>query len=185
MKLILAQGNPGPNYDKTRHNVGFLVLNKFAEKSNLTWKEKSKFKALITETTVNGEKVLFIKPTTFYNETGQTARSVYDFYNIDPTSDLLVIHDDLALPFGTIRIRNQGRDAGNNGIKSINSSIGINYHRIRIGIATDQRLVMGDTDFVLGNFSIEETDKLPEIIKKATNIIDSFIAGSIDLTTIN
>jgi PTH1 family peptidyl-tRNA hydrolase len=185
MKLILAQGNIGPNYDKTRHNVGFLVLDKFAAQSDLTWKEKPKFNALITELTIDNEKILLIKPTTYYNETGVSAHKLIDFYNLNPTQDLLVIHDDLALPFGTIRTRNQGSDAGNNGIKSINASIGTNYHRIRIGIANDQRPMIDDSDFVLGKFSLEESEKIPEIINKATDIIDSFIAGSIDLTTLN
>ncbi len=185
MKLVLAQGNPGSDYDRTRHNVGFNVLDKFAETQNLTWSEKSKFKALIAEATLQGEKVILVKPTTFYNETGQSARQLIDFYHLNPAEDLLVIHDDLALPFGTIRTRRQGSDGGNNGIKSLNSHLGPDYHRMRIGIGNELRDRIDDADFVLGRFSADESKILDDIINKATDIIDSFIAGSIDLTTTN
>ncbi len=185
MKLILAQGNPGTSYDRTRHNVGFLVLDKFAEQHGLVWAEKSKFNALVTEVTLQGEKVILVKPTTFYNETGNSARKLIDFYNLDPANDLLVIHDDLALPFGTTRTRRQGSDGGNNGIKSLNSHLGPDYHRIRIGIWNELRDRMDDADFVLSRFSADESKALDDIIKKATDIIDSFIAGSIDITTTN
>jgi len=99
MKLILAQGNPDTKYDRTRHNVGFASLDQFAHQYNLIWSEKAKFKAVMAETIVAGEKVILVKPTTYYNETGLSARTLVDFYNLDPANDLLVIHDDLALPF--------------------------------------------------------------------------------------
>src|SRR6266568_2679917 len=130
MKLILAQGNPGAEYAKTRHNVGFMALDVYAEKHDLEFQDKSKFHAQIAEMMPEDEKILFVKPTTFYNETGQAARALADFYKIAPT-DILVIHDDLALPFGTLRTREKGSDAGNNGIKSLNAHLGEKYTRIR------------------------------------------------------
>jgi len=179
MKLIFAQGNPETKYDNTRHNVGFAVIDEFAKSLDLKWAEKSKFAALIAETTIDGEKVILAKPTTYYNETGQSARKLIDFYSIMPEHDLLVIHDDLALPFGTIRTRKQGSDAGNNGIKSLNNHIGEEYHRIRIGIANEYREQMGDMDFVLGKFSQDEVADLAKQIPEIFGFISDFIAGNL------
>lgn len=174
MKLILGQGNPDTKYDRTRHNVGFAVLDEFARAHDLTWSGKSKFNALITETTVDGEKVILIKPTTYYNETGISARKLIDFYSLDPANDLLVIHDDLALPFGTIRTRKQGSDAGNNGIKSLNSHLGPDYHRIRIGVYSELRDRMDDAEFVLSRFNKDESEQL------AANIIPHVLSRMIE-----
>lgn len=179
MKLILAQGNPESKYDNTRHNVGFAVIDEFAESHSLTWHEKSKFSALIAETTIDGEKVILAKPTTYYNETGQSARKLVDFYSILPEHDLLVVHDDLALPFGTIRTRKQGSDAGNNGIKSLNNHVGSDYHRIRIGIANDLRDQMGDVDFVLSKFSKDELEALQNLQPEFLQSINDFIHGTL------
>ncbi|NTW61269.1 peptidyl-tRNA hydrolase, partial [Candidatus Saccharibacteria bacterium] len=112
MKIIFAQGNPEPRYSGTRHNVGFAVLNELAHNLNLKWEDRPKFSAHTAEATIAGEKVLLVKPTTYYNETGLSARKIIDFYKLDPTADLIVIHDDLALEFGIIRVRQGGRDAG-------------------------------------------------------------------------
>jgi PTH1 family peptidyl-tRNA hydrolase len=183
MKIILAQGNPGIDYSKTRHNIGFTVLDTIIGQYGASFQLKPKFMADIAEYTINGEKVIFAKPTTFYNETGQTARSLVDFYKCDPSVDLLVIHDDLALPFGTIRTREKGSDAGNNGIKSINSHIGKAYSRVRIGIYNDQRDQMDDAAFVLARFSKEEAKKIPVICEKTQEIIDQFITGSFVITS--
>ena len=180
MKLILAQGNLDSQYDNTRHNVGFAVIDAFADQHQLQWHEKSKFNALIAETLIDDEKVILVKPATYYNETGQSARKLIDFYSIMPEHDLLVIHDDLALPFGTIRTRKQGSDAGNNGIKSLNNHVGPDYHRIRIGIANDLREKMGDVDFVLGRFSKEEADKLTDTIKHSLALITAFIKDDLE-----
>ena len=183
MKIIFAQGNPGQTYAQTRHNIGFLVLDQLATSTGLKWSEKAKFKAQIAETAIAGEKVLLVKPTTFYNETGLSARALTDFYNIDISRDFLAVHDDLALPFGTIRNRRQGSDAGNNGIKSLNSHLGENYHRIRIGIHNDLRSRISDADFVLGRFSSEENLELEAIIGKTIELITSFVAGELIATT--
>lgn len=160
MKIIFAQGNPGPQYDHTRHNIGFYVIDQFAKQHSLSWSEKSKFSCLVTELIINGEKVALVKPTTFYNETGVSARRLVDFYNINPAEDFLVIHDDLALPFGTIRTRPQGSDAGNNGIKSLNSHLGTDYHRIRIGIWNELRDRMDDAEFVISRLNKNESSQL-------------------------
>ncbi len=179
MKLIFAQGNPGQQYARTRHNTGFIVLDSLAE--NTTWKKTDKFRAEITEIVIKGEKVLLVKPLSFYNETGQVARAIVDFYKLNPTEDVLIIHDELALPFGTIRVREKGSDAGNNGIKSLNAHLGEDYARIRIGIWNERRDIMDDADFVLSAFSEDELKQLNQLTEtKISTLIDAFVDGSLE-----
>lgn len=183
MKLILGQGNPGAEYEKTRHNAGFLAIDHFAEQHDAQFQPKSKFHADIAELNMSGGKVLLVKPTTFYNETGACARALADFYKID-TADILVIHDELALPFGTLRTREKGRDAGNNGIKSLNAHLGENYARIRVGIWNDLADKAGAFDFVLSKFNAEEYDKLQsDILPKTDELIGDFIEGDHAITS--
>lgn len=184
MKIIFAQGNPEAKYTDTRHNVGFAVLDQYAQQQSAQFSDKPKFFAQVAELVVAGEKVLLTKPTTYYNETGRSARTLVDFYKADPATDLLVVHDDLALPFGTLRVRQQGSDAGNNGIKSLNAHLGTNYHRLRIGVSNDSREHIVDVDFVLSRFSREESDALAAtIIPAACDIIDTFVAGTHEITS--
>lgn len=181
MKLIFAQGNPGKQYERTRHNVGFIVLDTLADKESASWKTDSKFKADIATLTLNGEKVLLVKPLSFYNETGQVARAITDFYKLNPADDVLVIHDELALPFGTVRVRDKGSDAGNNGIKSLNAHLGQSYWRIRIGVWNELRDQINDADFVLSAFTKQETEQLGSIIDTTvTPLISRFLDGSIE-----
>ena len=183
MKLILAQGNPGTKYQNTRHNVGFLALDFYGDKYELDFQPKPKFYADIAELTVGDEKVLFVKPTTFYNDTGKSARALADFYKVD-TTDILVVHDELALPFGTLRTREKGSDAGNNGIKSLNAHLGENYARIRVGTWNDIADKQDAFDFVLAKFNSEEMKKLEkDIFPKINELIDNFISGSHETTS--
>ena len=178
MKIIFAQGNPGTEYEKTRHNAGFLALDYYAGKHNAQFQTKSKFHADIAELTIDGEKVLLVKPTTYYNETGKCARALADFYKVE-TTDILVIHDELALPFGTLRTREKGSDAGNNGIKSLNAHLGENYGRIRVGTANELAEKQSSYDFVLSKFNAEEAKKLTtDIFPKISDLIDDFVAGN-------
>ncbi|MEO8691491.1 MAG: aminoacyl-tRNA hydrolase [Candidatus Saccharimonas sp.] len=184
MKIIFAQGNPGDQYRQSRHNVGFLALDAFAAKHEVTFASKARFSADIAELTIGEEKVILVRPTTFYNETGRSARAICDFYKCDPTTDLIVIHDDFALPFGTIRIRDKGSDAGNNGIKSINAALGQNYVRLRIGTYDALRDEIDDVDFVLGKFTATEAKLIKKtILPEAIQLIESFIGGRLELTT--
>jgi PTH1 family peptidyl-tRNA hydrolase len=177
MKLIFAQGNPGNKYQQTRHNVGFLALDFYGANRGVTFQAKTKFHADIAEMSIDGEKVLLVKPTTYYNETGQSARLLADFYKIE-TTDILVIHDELALPFGTLRTREKGSDAGNNGIKSLNAHLGENYARIRVGTWNEIADKQDAFDFVLSKFSAEEMKKLSDdIFPKIAELIDDFITG--------
>lgn len=185
MKIIFAQGNPGNEYTTTRHNVGFLMLDRYGDSHRVEFIKKPKFHADIAEIHIGSEKVLLVKPTTFYNETGQAARLLIDFYKLDPATDLLVIHDDLALPFGTIRTREKGSDAGNNGIKSLNTHIGPNYRRIRIGIYTDLRERMPDADFVLSHFSTQEKNALSDVYVLAERFLNGFIDNKFEITKVS
>jgi len=185
MKLLFAQGNPGRQYARTRHNTGFIVLDALAEAhsgaSGGQWRTQDKFRADIAEISLEGEKVLLVKPLSFYNETGQVARALVDFYKLSPAEDVLVIHDELALPFGTIRVRQKGSDAGNNGIKSLNAHLGQDYARIRIGIWNERRNLMNDADFVLSAFSTEEANQLNELVDtKITPLINDFVKGTLE-----
>jgi len=155
------------------------MINRFADAIDGSWIEKKKFNAEIIETTIEGEKVLLVKPSTFYNDTGLSARQLLDFYSLNPAEDFLVIHDDLALPIGTVRTRKQGSDAGNNGIKSLNQHIGEHYSRIRVGIWTELRDHMDDVAFVLGNFTKEEKDVLLQAYPHVASFIKEFVDGSL------
>lgn len=178
MKIIFAQGNPGNEYEYTRHNVGFLALDWFAHDNNVAFQPKPKFFADIAELNVDGEKILLVKPTTFYNETGKSARAIADFYKVE-TTDIIVIHDELALPFGTLRTREKGSPAGNNGIKSLNTHLGEQYARIRVGTWNDIADKAGSFDFVLSKFTSEEFAKLQkDIFPKIGDFITEFIHGN-------
>ena len=183
MKIIFAQGNPGSEFRDTRHNVGFRVLDNFAQAHAAEFAEKTKFHAYIAEISEAAEKILLIKPTTYYNDTGVSARAIIDFYKLDPVTDLLVLHDDMALPLGTVRTREKGSDAGNNGVKSLNSHLGTDYKRVRIGIWNELADRMDATTFVLGKFTSEEQKILSDRQPTITTIIESFIHDTFETTS--
>lgn len=169
--LIVGLGNIGKEYDNTRHNIGFQALDAYREKHDLPeWQEKSKFKALISEGFIAGIKVILAKPTTFMNLSGESIRALKDFYKL-PNSDITVVHDELDLPFGTVKEKQGGGSAGNNGLKSTISHIGADFKRIRIGIKNDLLEKMDPADFVLSTFSTAEKKQLDEIIKAAVEKI--------------
>ena len=185
-KIIFAQGNFDKKYIGTRHNISFEIIDKFADNFDGVWKKQAKFQAFVCEINQNGQKIILVKPTTFYNNTGISVQTIKNFYKIAPAQELLVIHDDLALPFGNIRTRQKGSDGGNNGIKSINSAIGDNYKRIRAGIYSDLRDKMDDADFVLSKFTKSEQNQIDEKISpKAIQIIHDFIDNKFEITSTN
>lgn len=179
MKIILALGNPGEKYVHTRHNAGFLVVNQLAAEQGVQFSNKPKFSADIAELNMSGEKMLLVKPTTYYNEVGIAARAILDFYKLT-LDDLLIIHDDTALDFGKIRVRKGGRDAGSNGLKSLHTHIGADFWHIRIGTDNLLRRQIGDVDFVLSKFNADEQKILrdwtiPESIKLISTFLDDTI----------
>jgi PTH1 family peptidyl-tRNA hydrolase len=182
MKLIIGLGNIGPHFDGTRHNVGFEVVNLFAVRNNLNWQDKEKFKAHLAEGIIGGEKIIAVRPTTYYNLAGDAVQAIKHFYKIE-NNDILAVHDELALPFGIVRTRPDGSAAGNNGIKSIIAAIGDDFPRIRIGIANQFLANMDAADFVLGRFTQEEVQKLADIKKHASMLIEAFASGAFEHTT--
>lgn len=184
MKIIFAQGNPEPEYTSTRHNIGFSILNKLADSLKVEWIKKTKFNSFVAETKVGEEKVLLVKPNTYYNETGVALRKITDFYKINICDDLLVIHDDLNLPFGSIRVRNSGSDGGNNGVKSINDHVGKDYPRIRIGISNSLHNKIDDADFVLSKLNAKESKYLKEsLTPKMIDLIEQFCNQTLVITS--
>lgn len=181
MKVILGLGNPETRYDGTRHNVGFYVADHLARQEATSFNAKSKFKAELAEYSVGGEKVLIAKPTTFYNQVGESLRAIVDFYNLS-SDEVLIISDDLALPLGTIRIRASGNHAGNNGIKSILSH-NVDGIRLRVGVSTEMREKINDADYVLGRFSKNEQTKIDDQLPVVLEIIADFVSGTLEPST--
>ncbi|HEX6462021.1 MAG TPA: aminoacyl-tRNA hydrolase [Candidatus Saccharimonadales bacterium] len=183
MKLIIGLGNPGKEYEHTRHNIGFLVVDSLAKKWGTEFHTKPKFNVEAAEITVGTEKVWLMKPNTFYNLTGEAVRKARDFYKLE-NKDILVIHDDIALPFGTIRSRTSGSSAGNNGIKSLNEHLGENYARIRIGTWNEHREKAEATDFVLATLSQKEKEGLLAIYPEIMTTAMKFVQNRLEPTTV-
>lgn len=163
--LIVGLGNVGKEYENTRHNIGFDVVEEYRKKHAFpAWQEKTKFKAYISEDFINGKKIVLARPTTFMNGSGEAVRALKDFYKIS-NKDIVVVHDELDLPFGTIKQKLGGGSAGNNGLKSIISHIGEDFKRIRFGIKNDLLEKMDAADFVLAKFSADEKKQLPALIQ--------------------
>jgi PTH1 family peptidyl-tRNA hydrolase len=179
MKLIVGLGNPGKSYNETRHNIGFMVLNKLAKDNNLTFNRK-KQGGEYCEASINGEKVIFLKPNLFINLSGEAISSFIKYFKID-INDMLIISDDLDLKVGKYKIRFQGSSGGHNGLKNIEQALNTKvYNRLRIGISNNKEI---DTkDYVLGKFNLEEKEKIDKILLLAKDIVIDFITN--DMNTI-
>ncbi len=168
MKLIVGLGNPGAQYDRTRHNVGFVVLDSIARRYAAGEVGKSKFHGVLLDTNINGQRVLLLKPTTFMNCSGQAVAEAIRFYRIDAASDLLVIVDDVALACGHIRVREGGGAGGHNGLSDIEEKLSTDqYPRLRIGI--DSSDVIPQRDYVLGKFRPDQQELIDAAIDTAVN----------------
>ncbi len=183
MKLIVGIGNPELRFADTRHNTGFALVDSYAADKGVVFKHSVKFKADIAELSSGDEKVLLVKPTTYYNLVGESVRAICDFYKLQ-ADDVLVIHDELALPFGTIRTRQGGSDAGNNGVKSLNQHVGATTQRLRIGIWNNLRDKMNDADFVLAKFTPTERKQFTTIATTASSHVDDFVSGKLTQHTL-
>ena len=180
MKVILALGNPGEKYIHTRHNAGFLVIDHLATGQSAQFSNKPKFFANIAELNMSGEKILLVKPTTYYNDVGISARAILDFYKLT-LDDLLIIHDDTALDFGKIRVRRGGESAGNNGLKSLHRHVGSEFWHIRIGTDNLLRRQIGDVDFVLSKFNADEQKILRNwTIPESIRLTEAFLSSTIE-----
>ncbi len=176
--LIVGLGNIGPEYEMTRHNTGFMVLDAFAKASNTSFDDRRY--GFLAETSLKGRKVLLLKPSTFMNLSGNAVRYWLNHENIDQ-SRLLVISDEVALPLGTFRLKGSGSNGGHNGLGHIQQLIGQNYARLRMGIGNDFPHGM-QIDWVLGRYSEEELQALQPAIDMAVDVIRSFVLAGIDIT---
>lgn len=172
-QLIVGLGNPGAQYNFTRHNFGFLALDFYAKIKGFTWQPHQKHAAIWAQ---QGD-YLFIKPQTFYNDSGLAVRDFAKFYKIPP-EHILVICDDFNLNFGHLRYRETGTAGGNNGLKSTILHLGTDkFPRLRLGTGNpEMRQKLGDTDFVLAKFTPEEKEQLPRILKQTSNKIDNILS---------
>jgi peptidyl-tRNA hydrolase, PTH1 family len=179
MKLIVALGNPGKKYEHTRHNAGWLALD-FYLKNVKTIACQSKFSAEICELHEGSQKIFFVKPKTYMNESGSAVREICDFYKLNFSQDLLVLHDDSDLPLSTIRTTPSSSSAGHNGVKNIIEKLGTqDFHRIRIGVETRESDSDIPTDaFVLQNFKEDELKKLEaDVFPKVKDEIEKFLTS--------
>ena len=171
MKLIVGLGNIGKEYENTRHNMGFILVDRYLQYKNITDKFKEKFNAMYVETTINNEKVIFIKPTTYMNNSGIAVRAFLDFYKLN-SEDILVISDDLDLDLGKFRLRRNGSSGGHNGLKSIISHLGTDgFKRLRIGISNDKDDVI---NYVLSKFSKKELSEIDTMFDTLVNVLDDY-----------
>ncbi len=174
--LIVGLGNIGPEYQDTRHNIGFKVLDAFAKASNAVF-DNIRYGA-VAEMKLNGRTLILLKPNTYMNLSGKAVSYWMQKEKI-ALENLLVVVDDLALPFGSMRLRAQGSDGGHNGLKSINALLGTTaYARLRYGIGNDFQKGQ-QIDYVLGNWETEEIEKLPELLNRGGEIITSFVLQGI------
>lgn len=182
--LIVGLGNPGKEYDLTRHNVGWHILDAFVDKQSEMdgWVSKKDLKCHIAQGQFGDTRVYIIKPTTFMNLSGEAVQAVVNFYKISPDF-IAVIHDELDISFGQIRLRVGGGSAGHNGIKSVTQHISDNYGRVRVGIGPKSPAQMDSADFVLQKFSATEQEQLPNLVKETSAILTEFIYSGQALPT--
>ena len=184
MLLLVGLGNPTPDSENNRHNIGFKIIDAINKKFGLS-KQKPKFKGLLTTGNVGDKKVYAIKPLTFMNNSGICIRELIEYFKIN-TKDIIVFHDDLDIEFGKIKAKFGGSSAGHNGIASIDKFIGQDYSRVRIGIGKPKDN-MEVSDFVLQNFDEDEIPGLEKITNNITDSISILIDKKLDLfsSTVN
>lgn len=179
MKIIIGLGNPGRQYEDTRHNAGFMVLDKFADKHGVDI-SKARFNALLGEVFVNGEKVVLVKPMTYMNNSGQAVGEVLNFYKPD-LEDIIVVVDDIEIELGMLRIRAKNGKGTHNGLKSIYAHLKTDdYAKMKLGVGKFKR-DMDLADFVLARPSKEDDEIIDDLIDRAIEALDEFTASPIDI----
>ena len=178
MLLLVGLGNPSPENENNRHNIGFKIINAINKKFGLS-KQKPKFKGLLTTGEIGNKKVYAIKPLTFMNNSGICIRELIEYFKID-SANVIVFHDDLDIGLGKVTVKFGGSSAGHNGIESIDKNIGKNYSRIRIGIGRPKNNSTG-ADYVLDNFSHDEKQSVEEVTKNIIESLSILIKKDLDL----
>ena len=179
MYVIAGLGNPGKQYDNTRHNIGFMTIDRLAEQENIDILEK-KHKAVIGKGTIAGQKCILAKPQTFMNLSGESIRELVDYYKVDETAELIVISDDISLDVGQLRIRKKGSAGGHNGLKNIIAHLGHEqFIRIKMGVGEKPK-GWDLADYVLGHFSKEDQAKMDEAFKDAADAAEMILDKGMD-----
>lgn len=179
MYIIVGLGNPGKQYENTRHNIGFDVIDRLADKENIAVLEK-KHKAIIGKGMIAGEKCILAKPQTFMNLSGESVRELADYYKVDETCELIVISDDISLDVGQLRVRKKGSAGGHNGLKNIIAHLGHeNFIRIRMGVG-EKPASYDLADYVLGHFTGDERKKMDEAADRAADAIRLIFTKDVD-----
>ncbi|WP_067710572.1 aminoacyl-tRNA hydrolase [Nocardia yamanashiensis] len=169
--LVVGLGNPGPDYERTRHNVGFMVADVLAERVGGRFGVHKKSGADLLEARLDGRKVLLAKPRTYMNLSGRPVAGLAKFFNV-PASDIIVVHDELDLPFGAVRLKLGGGEGGHNGLRSISQAIGTkDYLRVRFGIGRPPGR-QDPADYVLKPFSAPERKEVPVIVEQAADAVE-------------
>ena len=180
MLLFVGLGNPTPNSENNRHNIGFKIIDAINQKFGLS-KQKPKFKGLLTTGNINNKKIYAIKPLTFMNNSGICIRELLEYFKID-SENVIVFHDDLDIDFGKIKAKFGGSNAGHNGVESIDKFIGKEYSRVRVGIGKPNTKI-AVTDYVLKNFDEDEMQKLKKITINITDSLAILLDKKLDLFT--
>jgi PTH1 family peptidyl-tRNA hydrolase len=176
--LVVGLGNPGPSYAGNRHNVGFMVADLLAERIGARFKAH-KGRADVVEARLGGQRIVLAKPKCYMNESGGPVASLRDFFKV-PVERILVIHDELDIPFATLRLKAGGGDNGHNGLKSLTKSLGSKeYVRVRFGIGRPPGR-QDPADFVLKDFSATERKELPFLVDRAADAVEALLAGSLE-----
>lgn len=177
MKLVVALGNPGKEYENTRHNAGFIALDKYLKKYNLS-SAKTKFNGEYYQMELNGEKVIFLKPISYINLSGTVIKKFIDYFKVD-IANILVIHDDLNLEIGNFKIKTTGSSGGHNGLENIENQLQTqNYKRIKIGISKDENADL--SEYVLSKFSKEDKTIIEEVTDTIAEVLDDYFTMDIE-----
>lgn len=175
--LVAGLGNIGDEYTNTRHNIGFACLDKFAEENDFEpWVNKKDLRSYITQKTLGETRVILAKPTTFMNLSGEAVQAIASFYKIG-IDNVLIVADELDIPFGQIRMRTGGGAAGHNGVKSVIQHLGENFGRVRIGIGPKLHEQQDSADFVLAKFGKDEQEKIPDLTREVSAVLIETIYG--------
>jgi PTH1 family peptidyl-tRNA hydrolase len=178
IKLIVGLGNPGPDYEETRHNAGFWFVDRLAQRQHQSFRNESRHHGMVSKLIVSGEEVRLLKPKTFMNRSGQAVSSLANYFRIPP-EEILVVHDELDLEPGQVRLKSGGGHAGHNGLRDIMSALGCrDFHRLRIGIdhPNDRNAVV---NYVLGRPSKSDREAIDGAIDNAIDSIDEIVKGDL------
>jgi len=175
--MLVGLGNPGKEYDLTRHNIGFMAIDEFARRNDFQWQDKKDLKCHLASNMMGDTRVLLVKPTTFMNLSGEAVQAVMSFYKIHP-DNITAVYDELDVDFGQVRLRKGGSAAGHNGVKSLIQHLGESFGRIRVGIGPKNPPQIDSADFVLQKFTKDEQEHLKELLVETTAVLSETAYGS-------